>query len=655
MKWFYNQKIGRKLMMAFMLLSAVVAVVGFIGIKDMGHINKMADDMYEKELLGLSYIKEANVNLIYIGRAEKNLLLASTNRDRQHHADAIARYQKLLEENVEKATPLITSNKGRQLVKKINNAWETYRAVHAKIIELGMSEELQKKRKSVEMASLGEGRQTADVIDNLFTAWSKDKEKNARNASIRTTQIYNKSRSFMIALVIGSVLFGIGLGVFISRIISAPVSKLVLAAEKIAEGDLNVQVESESKDEIGMLSLSFKQMIENLRNVVGNVKDTSEKVAASSQELASTSEEIAKGTQQIAQTVDQVASGSQEQSKNVQASAAAIEQLGQAVQEVANGAQTQSKAVDDTVELVEQITKAIEHVSALSQEAAANGQQVSDVANTGGKQVSEAVVGMVRIKDATDKVEEMVKQLGESSQQIGAIVETIDDIAEQTNLLALNAAIEAARAGEHGKGFAVVADEVRKLAERSSKATGEIAELISNIQQMTNDAVEAMDIGSRQVADGRELANKAGDALNEIQQSVEGIVRQIEEMSAASQNMTSYSTEVVKAIENMSAVTEETTAAAQQMSASSTEVSHQIEQVASVSEQNAAAAEEVSATTQEQSASSEELNASAEELSAMAEELQEMVSHFKLDESGNKVTLREISSHASSVSRRRAA
>jgi methyl-accepting chemotaxis protein len=290
--------------------------------------------------------------------------------------------------------------------------------------------------------------------------------------------------------------------------------------------------------------------------------------------------------------------------------------------------------VDQTVSLVEQITLSIQQVSSLSQEAAVRGQQVAEIATTGGKQVVEAVGGMDRIKEATDKVAEMVRDLGDSSQQIGTIVGTIDDIAEQTNLLALNAAIEAARAGEQGKGFAVVADEVRKLAERSSRATREIAGLITNIQQMTSNAVEAMDQGSREVTEGTQLANQAGDALSDIQDAVAGIVHQIEEVSAATQQMACSSSEVVRAIENVSAVTEETTAAAQEMAANSSDVSQQIEQVAAVGEQNAAASEEVSAATTGQSASMEELKTSAAQLSEMAGELEDLVSQFNLEDGG---------------------
>jgi methyl-accepting chemotaxis protein len=277
--------------------------------------------------------------------------------------------------------------------------------------------------------------------------------------------------------------------------------------------------------------------------------------------------------------------------------------------------------------------------------------EVNEVAIKGGVQVSKSGEGMALIKQSAEAVGVIVDKLGDSSQKIGAIVETIDDIAEQTNLLALNAAIEAARAGEHGKGFAVVADEVRKLAERSSKATGEIADLIGSMQQMITAAVSGMQDSAKQVAEGTQLSVEAGNALKNIQGAVEGIVSQIDNMAAAAQQMSASSNEVVKAIENVSAVTEETTAAAEEMSASSSEVSRQIEQVAAVSEENAAAAQEVSATTQEQTAAAEEMTAATEDLSGMAEDLQELVSAFKLTSDN----LQDVTGKVTSRKRRQAA
>lgn len=421
--------------------------------------------------------------------------------------------------------------------------------------------------------------------------------------------------------------------------VANPINEAAEVLIRLAANDLTARVEGEYHNDHAKIKNSVNTAIETLQAAMAQVAEASEKVASSAQSLSSTSEEVGKASQQVAETIGQVAAGSQEQSRTVQSSATAMEQITRAISEIASGTQSQAKTVEGAVALVQQSAAAVEEVAKLSQDATANGRHVAEIASAGGQQVEDAVGSMSRIKEATDQVAHMVKQLGQSSQQIGAIVETIDDIAEQTNLLALNAAIEAARAGEHGKGFAVVADEVRKLAERSSKATGEIAELITSIQSMTAQAVEAMDRGSQQVEEGAELGNQAGEALGKIQEAISGIVNQIENMSAAAQQMAASSSEVIKAIENVSAVTEETTAATEEMSASSTEVVQQIEQVAAVSEENAAAAEEVSATTQEQNAAVEEMTAATEELARMAGQLQELVAQFRLDNSNTTLRM----------------
>ncbi len=301
-----------------------------------------------------------------------------------------------------------------------------------------------------------------------------------------------------------------------------------------------------------------------------------------------------------------------------------------AIDGVAKGAQEQAAAANTASTITGQLSSAIEQVAGNAQAVVQQSTAAADAAKQGTAKVQDTLKGMQNIKQRVGLSAEKVQEMGSRSDQIGEIVTTIEDIASQTNLLALNAAIEAARAGEAGKGFAVVADEVRKLAERSSTSTREIGDLIKSIQKTVAEAVAAMDEGAKEVERGVLIANEAGASLNDILKASEAVNQQAEQAAAAAEQMSASANELVAAVDSVSAVVEENTAATEEMAAGSSEVTQAIENIASVSEENSAAVEHVSASAEEMSAQVEEVTASAEELANLAQNLKEIVYQFKL-------------------------
>lgn len=306
--------------------------------------------------------------------------------------------------------------------------------------------------------------------------------------------------------------------------LSRSIDNILTEMNKFSEGDLTVQVVPEkTNDEIGKLFFGFNTVVQNMNQILQAVTEAVHATASASNEISSSAEQMAAGTQ--------------EQS-------------------------SQSREISLSVE---EMTKTIFETTAIASKAANASKHSGEIAKEGGKDVEQTIVGMNRIADVVNKSAVTVQALGKNSDQIGEIVQVINDIADQTNLLALNAAIEAARAGEQGRGFAVVADEVRKLAERTSKATKEIATMISQIQKDTEDAVVSMRAGTQEVDKGKSLADKAGDSLKKIITYADDVVEMVNKVATSSEHQSVTADQISKNIEGISTVTHESAQGVQQI------------------------------------------------------------------------------------------
>jgi len=396
----------------------------------------------------------------------------------------------------------------------------------------------------------------------------------------------------------------------------------------LADGDLSKTIYVRS--EADLLGISFSRMTANLREMVEKVAENSRQLAESSEKLANAAHQAGMVTGQISTTIQQIAVGTSDQANSITKTLSSIEEMSRAIQSVERGAREQSEAISKAADVTGQINSSIRQVAENAITVKTNSESTAEAARSGTHTMDETLECMGTIKQKVDVSAQRVEEMGKRSEEINAILETIEDIASQTNLLALNAAIEAARAGEHGKGFAVVADEVRKLAERSSLATKEIGTLITGIQQTVTNAVLAMNEGAREVEIGVKSANRAGAALLDILNAAQNVNHQAVESGEAAGQMSQLAEELVTSVDSVTAVVQQNTAATRQMQVDSTELTESMESIASISEQNSAAVEQVSAATEEMSGQVEEVSTSARSLADLAGELQTLIGRFRL-------------------------
>lgn len=380
---------------------------------------------------------------------------------------------------------------------------------------------------------------------------------------------------------------------FTGHRIGHPLKDLEEKAEKIASGDTNVVVDVTSEDEIGKLGKSFNHMVDEIKLSNQKLIEEKESISVKVEEAVKESEEnrqyLSRSTERMLVEMDKFAEGdltirlvpekenddigklyrgfnkSVDNIKNmilnvnnaIEATASASIQISSSTEQMAAGATQQSAQTEEVAGAVEQMARTITETNKNAGRAADASAEAGRIAYDGESVVKDTIEKMNHIAKVVKRAADTVTGLGVSSEQIGEIVQLIEEIADQTNLLALNAAIEAARAGEHGRGFAVVADEVRKLAERTTKATKEISGMITKIQNETHGAVESIEEGTLEVERGKELANKAGDALTKIIQGTDNVVFIVSEVAKASEEQSNAAELMSRNIEGINQVISE--------------------------------------------------------------------------------------------------
>jgi methyl-accepting chemotaxis protein len=493
MNWFTNLGISVKLIAAFLIVSAITGVVGYVGIANMGKLNAAAESLYESELLGVSLVKQANIELMYVARAMRNVVLAGTEEARRKNVDAVETNLKKVQASMEKASGHFKSAEGKKLLADFSSQWVSYEAAVRKALALATAEKLAEHRDSVAFIN-GEMRSHAEQLDDTFASLSKNKETHAASSAASATQLYNDSRQLMLGIAIGGVVVGMMLGLFISRGITRPLGESVRAANRMAEGDFTVKLEARSKDEVGQLMLSLQTMVAKLSQVIGEVRSSADSLSSASEEVSATAQGMSQATTEQAASVEETSSS--------------LEQMSASINQNAENAKVTNGMAD----------------------------KASKEAREGGLAVQQTVKAMKSIAD-----------------KIGII----DDIAYQTNLLALNAAIEAARAGEHGKGFAVVAAEVRKLAERSQVAAQEIGEVAKGSVALAEQAGKLLDEIVPSIGKTSDLVQEIAAASEEQSTGVGQVNTAMTQLNQITQQNASSSEELAATAEEMSGQAEQ--------------------------------------------------------------------------------------------------
>ncbi|EMI9087347.1 MULTISPECIES: methyl-accepting chemotaxis protein [Bacillus] len=547
MSFLKNSKIGTTLSVLVIIASVaciILSILGFIGLKKGEHAS---NTMYEDSLLPIQWIGAIESNFYLINMNVKETILSKDQKRIKELLTEIDVARSETDQLIKKFESRVSSKKEKELYTTFHEVFNELRTQLSKVQDLGQSnndeayayylKEVDPNMKKAVQAIRGLIQVNNNNADYL--------QKNNTASATNTIMLF-------VSISIIAIVIVIFIGYIIKSAIRQPIVLLERDMERVSAGDLTIRTSYKSDNELGSIVRSFNNMLDNLQQLIGEVKITTQEVISSTNGMLQDTKRASHISREVVQTISEVDKKIEGQVTSIQESSSSMEEIATGVQTVAESSATVTEVAVTTTEQV----------------------------NSGSEVIKQSILQMNSIHEVVEETSKVIARLVTRTQQIDKALDAITNIAEQTNLLALNASIEAARAGENGKGFAVVAAEVGNLAEQSKASADEINHLILAIQQDTKDTVDAMQKGQQKASEGKETANKANRAFSSIMVAINKITIQIQEVSAAT--------------EEMSAGTEEVNASMSSVSESATQVAKETTQTVQSIQSQAASIEEIS-------------------------------------------------------------